>query len=87
MSKPKYCCPVLELVVGRQARQGIRWGLMVNFSTGASRDELIIEFPRSKDRKDQYANTTYAPLSFCPFCGAKLGDEAKVKKSRKAVSV
>ena len=66
MSKP-YCCPVLELVVKRQARQGIRWGLMVNMNTGTSRDELIIEFPKSKERKAEHANSTYAPLNFCPF--------------------
>jgi hypothetical protein len=76
----KYCCPVLELVVQRGARQGIRWGLMVNFKTGKSRDELIIEFPKSKDRKAAHANSTYAPLSFCPFCGVKQEYEARQKR-------
>jgi hypothetical protein len=80
----KFCCPVLELVVSRQARQGIRWGLMVNFQTGKSHNELIIEFPRGKDRKAEFANTTYSPLSFCPFCGECLIDrDAKRKASKK----
>jgi hypothetical protein len=83
VSKP-YCCPILELVVKRNARQGIRWGLMVNLKTGGSRDELIIEFPKSKDRKEAHANSTYAPLSYCPFCGKQLVGEAK-KAKKKAV--
>lgn len=79
--KPTYCCPVLELVVKRQAKRGIRWGLMVNFKTGRSRDELIIEFPKAKDRKEPHASSTYSPLNFCPFCGKRLTGARVAKKS------
>jgi hypothetical protein len=68
------------MVVKRQARQGIRWGLMVNIRTGGSHEELILEFPKAKDRKEPHAGATYAPLTFCPFCGVKQGEKPKAKK-------
>lgn len=72
----KYCCPVLELVVKREARHGLRWGNMITFRTGKSRPKLILEFPKDKDKKAQFANTTYSPVAFCPFCGTQQETEA-----------
>jgi rRNA maturation endonuclease Nob1 len=60
--------------------------LVVSFKTGKSHDELILEFPRGKDCKAEYANTTYAPLTFCPFCGTKQEYETKKTKARREVA-
>jgi hypothetical protein len=83
MSTPTdYCCPVLELAVSREARYGLRWGTMVELHTGKSRPRLILEFPRSKDKKVAHSGATYAPIEYCPFCGARQTQASDVQRRR-----
>ncbi len=80
MSKnTKDCCPVLTLVLSRmpeRSKVSMRYASGFNLKTGrATGPVLIFDFPRGKNKDDEFRNSTYAPVSFCPFCGAKLGKE------------
>lgn len=88
---PKYCCPALELALGRandNTRTGIRTGTVFK-PTGnrlTARTVVVIYFPKAKKGDDskygfnsEYKDTVYGLCRFCPFCGAAL--EKKEKKS------
>ena len=71
----KDCCPVLTLVLSRmpeRSKVSLRYATGFNMKTGkVTEPKLIFDFPRGKDRADEFRNSTYAPVAFCPFCGAK----------------
>lgn len=72
MPARKPCCPIFTLVMSRVSndRVGLAWGHSFEMSTGKSKGAVLIyNFKRAKDRKEEFANTTYAPVKFCPFCG------------------
>lgn len=80
MSKYGECCEVMALALERgvQSRPGMYVGTLMNFRTGKSSDAIAIEWRRARKTDDgkygygkPYANTTYALVAFCPFCGAK----------------
>lgn len=70
------CCPVLALALRRSAERTERYGLakelMFNFKTGKESHTIVVHFRKAKDRKEEFADATYAECSHCPFCGAKL---------------
>lgn len=86
-SKPKpplgRCCPVMELALSRARdteRIGLTTGTMVQIGKrGAARKPattIVIYFRKAlKGDTSQYAGATYAEVSFCPFCGAKVERE------------
>lgn len=71
------CCLVLRLVLSRPVPErrpplGLAvepWISMSGKGTGVS---VVLHIPKSKDRKSENADATYAECSFCPFCGSSL---------------
>lgn len=71
------CCPVLALVLRRSAERkgrplGIAKEMFLNFKTGAESYAIVTRFPMAKDRKEEFADATFAEFAHCPFCCAKL---------------
>ncbi len=66
---------MLTLVLARmpeRSKVSLRYATGFNMTTGkATGPTLIFDFPRGKDKADQFRNSTYAPVTHCPFCGAK----------------
>jgi hypothetical protein len=79
------CCPILDLVLSRTNAQAKRQSLSREawFSPdGRSGTALVLTFPKApRGDKSEFANATYAPVEFCPFCGKKQPNE-RVKKER-----
>lgn len=72
------CCAVLELVLSRTSPFGLSIGSMINFTTGETSDRLVVQFRKAKKNEPQeHKNATYAPVSWCPFCGTPITDAAK----------
>lgn len=76
----KNCCEVMALALERRPANGLGldWAIGMNMKTGSSREVIVYNFRRAK-RTDTgkyghgkpYANATFAPVKFCPFCGAQ----------------
>ncbi len=83
MPKPKLgeCCPVMAMVLTRDTHDNAR---PKGFSIGETfflngkpgRQRLIYQFNSAKrtdtsehGAKSDFADTTYAPVKHCPFCG------------------
>ncbi len=74
------CCEVMKLALERQPAGpvGLQCETMMNMRTGDSRPKVTIRFRKAKKGEGgmyghgkPYANSTFAPVEFCPFCGAK----------------
>lgn len=89
----KTCCAILDLALSRARtdNQGLYVGQLMNFRTGDLSDRLAIGFRRAR-RKEQgtygadsrFANSTFAMVVFCPFCGSKNPLQTKKTKRKKA---
>jgi hypothetical protein len=86
-SKLGECCPALNLVLERP-REGDRLGVMVETMFSLSdkkppREVVVVRMRKNKDRKAQYANSTFVECNYCPFCGASLAQPEPKKKRTK----
>ena len=79
-SEPGTCCPVMELALSRASgqRSGLSVASMFKRDGSESRKTIICEFRKARrgeegpyGAKSEFAGSTYAPVEFCPFCGAK----------------
>lgn len=74
--RPGDCCEVMALVLDRgglETRQvGIQMGHFFSTKSGDTGSSPIVYFKRAKrakgEPKQQFDDSTYAPLKFCPFC-------------------
>lgn len=71
------CCPVLELALERH-KDGDRIGLTIGhtFHLNGKHGRPMLVYNMRKGKKAgefaRYADTTYAPVAHCPFCGEDL---------------
>lgn len=86
MAKPKLgeCCPVMNMVLtrdthGKTKPQGFEIGTMFHLSGKPGKERLIYCFSKAKKTdaseygaKSEFANSTFAPVKHCPFCGEIL---------------
>lgn len=72
------CCDGLKLVLSRR-RESDRLGLMLErmygLKTGFTRERIVVRINKDKDRKAEFANTTFVLVNYCPFCGKHIGDD------------
>ncbi len=86
------CCEVMKLVLERRPASGTGFDIYTSFtfSAGAGGDVLAYNFRKAKKGDDgqygygkPYAKSTYAQVSFCPFCGTpdakKAGPSDRVR--------
>lgn len=82
-----FCCETMCLVTKRMDRSkanvGLRAGLMINLKKGSSCRKVACYFPKAaKDdfskfgKGTPYANASYSLLTYCPWCGKKLNEDA-----------
>lgn len=86
MSKKRLgeCCPVMQMVLardthGKSKAQGFEIGTTFHLNGKAGSERLIYCFSKAKrtdtseyGAKSQFANSTFATLKHCPFCGDKI---------------
>lgn len=74
------CCEIMKLTLERRPANamGLDVSQCINFKTGKTREVAVYRFRKAKKGDDgkygygkQYADSTFAPVQFCPFCGAK----------------
>jgi len=93
IEKHDECCDLMAFVLRRgHERESNRTGLRREtfFSLRGSkppRESLVIYFPRGKKRSAPGADSIYAEVGFCPFCGAVLNENARtIQRARKRKS-
>jgi hypothetical protein len=66
------CCPVMKMALDNppSAKAGLQLSQMFNTKSRDFFTAPIIYFKRVK-KGEPFAGATYAPVKFCPFCGAK----------------
>jgi hypothetical protein len=72
------CCPVLSLVLSRYQANGLGVVLetRMNFKTGDMSPALAVKFRKAKkDEPQEYKDSTFAFVNFCPFCGTPTKQE------------
>ena len=73
-AKPGDCCAVMRLVLSRPAANalGLVLETRINFKTGEMSPALAVKFRKAKkDEPQEYKNSTFAFVNFCPFCGTR----------------